>query len=115
MKVFKEEKVTDQLGHWVSILDYAHLKGKSISTIRRSIKANLIKYKLEDGKYFIFCSKNFDTKSDSIEIAELRQRIIKLSEENDELKMLIKLYEERSQLSFDFPLLPELPTEFNHL
>lgn len=115
MKVFKEEKVTDQLGHWVSILDYAHLKGKSISTIRRSIKSNLIKYKLEDGKYFIFCPKMISAKNDSLEIAELRHKIVKLTEENDELKMLIKIYEEKSQLSFDFPFLPELPTELNHL
>lgn len=114
LESFKEEKVTDQIGHWVSILDYAHLKGKSISTIRRSIKANAIKYKLEDGKYFIFCnnSKNNQNSDENLkyEVQALRLKVKELSEENSELKMLVKLYEDRSQLTFDFPI-PELPQE----
>jgi TolA-binding protein len=115
MNNFKEEKVTDQLGHWVSILDYAHLKGKSISTIRRSIKANHIKFKLEDGKYFIYCQQTTSSKNDQSEIDQLKLKIEKLSEENDELKMLIKIYEEKLQFTFNFQELPELPIELNPL
>ncbi len=108
--------MTDNIGHWISILDYAQQKGKSISTIRRSIKANLIKYKLEDGKYFIYTNLN---RSHSLnneqnileENFKLKEKIIKLTHENDELKMLVKIYEERSQLSFDLPSLPELNKE----
>jgi TolA-binding protein len=107
--------VTDQLGHWVSILDYAHLKGKSISTIRRSIKANHIKFKLEDGKYFIYCHHVTPSKNNQNEIVQLKQQIEKLVEENEELKMLVQLYEERLQLTFNFQELPALPNELNHL
>ncbi|MFZ4712888.1 MAG: hypothetical protein ACOYL6_04205 [Bacteriovoracaceae bacterium] len=111
--------MTDNLGHWVSILDYAHLKGKSISTIRRSIKANLLKYKQEDGKYYIYCNgvkthpQTQGLNRDELvnENIRLKNKINELTEENSELCMLIKLYEEKSQLTFNFPNPPEVPSE----
>ena len=44
----------NQEGIWLSILDYANVKKTSISTIRRSIKSGHIKFKEENGKYFIW-------------------------------------------------------------
>ena len=41
-------------GRWLSILEFANYKGKSVSTIRRYIKAERVKFKEENGKYFIW-------------------------------------------------------------
>ena len=41
-------------GKWLSVLEFAAHKKKSISTVRRYIKANRVKHKEENGKYFIF-------------------------------------------------------------
>jgi predicted site-specific integrase-resolvase len=38
---------------WLPLNDYANQHQISVSTLRRRIKTNKIKYKLEDGKYFI--------------------------------------------------------------
>ena len=38
---------------WLSILDYARFKGISISTIRRYIKAERVRFKKENGKYML--------------------------------------------------------------
>lgn len=38
---------------WLALNDYANKHQVSISTLRRRIKSNKIKYKLDDGKYFI--------------------------------------------------------------
>ena len=39
---------------WLALLDYSHQFHVSLSTLRRRIKANSIKYKLEGGRYFIW-------------------------------------------------------------
>ena len=39
---------------WLDIVEYAQLMKVSISTVRRAIKANKVKFKLQDGKYFVF-------------------------------------------------------------
>lgn len=38
---------------WLSLNEYANRHQVSISTLRRRIKSNKIKYKLDDGKYFL--------------------------------------------------------------
>lgn len=38
---------------WLPLNDYANKHEVSVSTLRRHIKSNKIKYKLEEGKYFI--------------------------------------------------------------
>ena len=38
---------------WLPLNDYANRHQVSVSTLRRRIKSNKIKYKLEDGKYFL--------------------------------------------------------------
>lgn len=104
-------------GNWLSISEYSQYRDISISTIRRYIKAERVKYKLESGKYFIFVSdenytlrvnqKEREELSLKMEILELKDRIKSLEEENNDLKMLVDLYEgnkiERSQ---DLPDLP---------
>ena len=88
-------------GKWLSVLEYASYKKKSISTVRRYIKANRVKHKEELGKYFIFVKNYQDEYSNNErELLALRlenQRINKenqkLIEELNEFKMLINIYE----------------------
>ncbi|MBI2608762.1 MAG: hypothetical protein HYW47_04085 [Deltaproteobacteria bacterium] len=41
--------------NWVPLQQYSLKKGVSTSTLRRRIKTEKIKYKLHEGKYYIFC------------------------------------------------------------
>ena len=77
---------------WLSLVDYAVLKNLSISTLRRYIKRDRVKYKLEGGKYYI------STLNDQDRLKELERRNEQLREENDELRMLIALYEAKGSL-----------------
>lgn len=113
-------------GQWLSITDYSEYRNISISTIRRYIKANRVKYKKEHGKYFIYVSdENYqirqqkrekDEFSTKMEIVELRTRIRELEEENNDLRMLVSIYESRTDTTqsvrIDLPSLPpEVPGE----
>ncbi|MGE4231727.1 MAG: hypothetical protein AB7F43_00205 [Bacteriovoracia bacterium] len=78
----------DSNGNWLSLVDYSALSGISISTLRRYIKANKIKYKVEDGRYQI--QANGVEKQN-----ELEQKLAFAQEQIDELKMLVAIYEEK--------------------
>lgn len=97
-------------GSWLSIIDYADYRGKSISTIRRYIKANRVKYKEEKGKYFIWAHSYRPSENDKelyalkIEIEQLKKLNTALIEENAEYKMLINIYEKNK--SFTPPDIP---------
>jgi cell shape-determining protein MreC len=105
-------------GVWLSINDYSRYKSVSISTIRRHIKNNILKYKEENGKYFIYVpsTEKLRLKEEEeilklkLEIELLRSRIRQLNEENSALKMLVDLYEGQDQQN-NRPVLPELPPE----
>lgn len=101
-------------GKWLSILEYASYKSKSISTVRRCVKANRVKYREENGKYFIWV-KNYvsSTTSDERAVLESKLELERLKKENRELKndvsemrMLIQLYESGHMLP---KTLPESP------
>lgn len=106
-------------GIWLSILEYSQLKNISVSTVRRYIKADRVKYTKEDGKFSIFMtSENYKrfkgSENDDSEMLELKLRIQELEIknkslrlENDELKMLVDIYE-GSKVSAKIEL-PELP------
>lgn len=104
-------------GKWLSVLEYAAYKNKSISTVRRYIKANRIKFKDENGKYFIWVKNFSDQKSnEEKEVFELKLENERLKKENriikeeiNELKMLVQIYESEKTLNKN--QLPELPTE----
>ncbi len=109
-------------GKWLSVLEYASYKKKSISTVRRYLKANRVKYKEENGKYFIWV-KNFvpkyseDEKSIvnlKFELERLKKENLELKEEISELKMLVTLYENGQMLSSgnkSSQNLPEIPLQ----
>ena len=105
-------------GVWLSINDYSRYKNVSISTIRRHIKTNILKHKEENGKYFIYIpsSDRIKLREDEeilkikLEMELLRSRLREVLEENNELKMLVEIYESqihRPGLKLEHP--PEMP------
>ena len=106
-------------GKWLSVLEYASYKGKSISTVRRYIKANRVKFREENGKYFIW-TKNYiplhtqDQKEvieSKFEVERLRKENQELKEELAEAKMLLELYEKGKMQPQFKRQLPELPAD----
>ena len=97
---------------WVSIQEYSLNNSISISTIRRRIKAGRIKFKLVNGRYEIFdasvaaisggashsfsCPALKDMEVIENRIEELEKDNQRLKEENSELKMLLRVLEEKS-------------------
>lgn len=92
-------------GVWLSINDYSRYKNVSISTIRRHIKNNILRYKEENGKYFIYVhsTEKLQLKEEEellrikLEVELLRSQNRQLREENNELRMLVNLYENEKQ------------------
>lgn len=109
----KEAEMTTTEGVWLSISDYSRYKNVSISTIRRHIKSKVLKTKEDNGKYFIYVPSISKVKVREeeellrarLEIELLRTQLRQLQEENNELKMLVELYEGPQNLP---PGLPEL-------
>ena len=109
-------------GHWLTIPEYSDYREKSISTVRRYIKSNQVQHKLDDGKYYIFVSdenyqkkKNFQDKEEMglrFKLMELESRVRSLEEENNDLKMLVQIYElEKREETIEKVQLPEIPNE----
>ena len=99
----------NQDGIWLSILDYASAKKISISTIRRSIKAGHVKFKEENGKYFIWMkdlSAQKEELAKNLETEFLKRRNRELEEEINDLKMLLQVYEGMNR--DELPPLPEI-------
>ncbi len=104
-------------GLWLSISEYSQLRNISVSTIRRYIKSERVRFKKENGKFLIFMSKEnynkYENKNSTegeflkakLEIQELQFKLKNLQLENDELKMLVDLYEGQSNTN----QLPEIP------
>lgn len=107
-------------GVWLSISDYSRYKKVSVSTIRRHIKSKIIKHKEENGKYLIYVSSadKLREKEDAevlklkLEVEELKIALRALQEDNNELVMLVDLYEKQiSATKIDAKELPpELPS-----
>ena len=87
--------------NWISLMDYAMKKGVSLSTLRRYIKSNKVKYKVESGRYLLWDDTgggSTDSPKNSTKNSEddkLAMKLQKAQEEIAELKMLIALYEEK--------------------
>lgn len=104
-------------GVWLSINDYSRYKNVSISTIRRHIKNNILKYREDNGKYFIYVASTERIKLREeeeilrvrLELELLRSQMRVLGEENNELKMLVDLYERQSMAVTQVESPPEVP------
>ena len=105
-------------GDWIPLMDYAMKKGVSLSTLRRHIKANKIKYRVENGRYLLWDSEpgvsvptdlparvvmpsaqpaRTDLQSSMLQskFQRLERDLQKAQEEIAELKMLVAIYEEK--------------------
>lgn len=102
---------------WLPLMEYAMKKGVSLSTLRRYIKANKVRYRIEAGRYLLLdeeasssgdiptensevhsgVPQDFDLASWNGENTELAQSLARAQEEIAELKMLVSIYEERLQ------------------
>jgi hypothetical protein len=93
-------------GIWLSLNDYCHYKAISVSSVRRHIKKNILKFKEEGGKYFIYVpsKEKLDLREQEaslkmrLENEYLKQQIRSLKEENAELRMLNDLYENQKNI-----------------
>ncbi len=104
-------------GYWLSISEYSNYRKVSVSSIRRYIKAGRVKSKLVDGKYKIYVSdenyslrvnlKEKEELSVKLELHELKTRVRLLEEENNDLRMLVSIYETQGKKLKELP--PELP------
>jgi len=79
-------------GNWIPLLAYAVSKGISMSTLRRRIKANQIKYQLKSGRYFIFDDGAYPLEDPQKVIADLQDQIA-------DLKTLVKVLESKAPQS----------------
>lgn len=94
-------------GHWLTIHEYSQFKSISVSSIRRYIKANRVKWKKQEGKYLIFvdaqkiepAKKNLEQEMIALrlQVDELKKKLKTLSEENNDLRMLVNIYESKQQ------------------
>jgi cell shape-determining protein MreC len=104
-------------GVWLSITDYSTYKKVSISTIRRHIKTNILKHREEDGKYFIYVASSDRVKLKEeeemlrvkLELELVRSQLRQIREENNELRMLVDLYENKTNDIFKIVEPPAFP------
>lgn len=97
----------ERKGVWLSVLDYAQFKKISISTVRRYIKASRVTVRKVEGRYEIFVAEErMNVQADKnekellqlkLENQELKKQIQKLTETNNDMKMLIQIYEGASK------------------
>lgn len=103
-----ERSDSTEAHQWLDIIQYAQLKNISISTVRRMIKNHQVKWKKNRGKYYLFAPERLnETQEQFIEKREdylqgleeenstLRKQLERIAEENQELKMLVTLYESK--------------------
>ena len=102
-------------GIWLTILEYANYREISVSTIRRYIKDNRVKTKKDDGKYLIWVNQeNYSKRAGNerellelkFETQRLADRVKLLEEENNDLKMLVNIYESKPEIHEQLPQLP---------
>ena len=102
-------------GAWVSLIEYSHRKNISVSTLRRKIKKQSIHFKLEEGRYLLWCDVPSVDESKSpvnegsaggsnqleSKVDKLQSELMRAHEELAELKTLLALYEEKLPQSLD--------------
>jgi hypothetical protein len=85
----KTQTATD----WIPLVEYAHKKDISLSTLRRHIKAGKIPYKVDQGRYLLFDDAPH---SSDMPAPSIQMQLQQAREEIAELKTLIAFYEERT-------------------
>jgi len=91
----------DLSGTWIPLMDFAMRRGVSLSTLRRQIKANKVRYRLERGRYLLFdelrshAARGPDGEELGRRLRAVEGELERAREEIAELKMLVALYEEQ--------------------
>jgi predicted site-specific integrase-resolvase len=104
-------------GQWLSLIEYATRNDVSLSTLRRHIKARKLRYKSENGRYFLWDERaarnggqleiqsaagapatgpSRDSAHDQT-FEELKHQLQKARKEIAELKTLVAFYEDQSE------------------
>jgi hydrogenase maturation factor len=102
-------------GVWLSINDYSRYKSVSVSTIRRHIKNDILRHREEEGKYLIYVPSMERIKLREeeevlrlrLEVEMMKRQLRELRDENNELRMLVDLYENKGKGIAEAP--PEFP------
>ena len=98
-------------GQWLSLMEYAQRNDVSLSTLRRYIKANKVRYRSEKGRYLIWSDSEISSLSsafpslgspdiDSIQsdsLSNLRLQLQRAQKEIAELKTLVAFYEDQTE------------------
>jgi predicted site-specific integrase-resolvase len=100
-------------GQWLSLMEYATRNDVSLSTLRRHIKASKVRFKTENGRYFIWNDQTapifngqltFQTSPSTTSVPardpsydDLKLQLQKAREEIAELKTLVAFYEDQSE------------------
>ena len=90
----RTESNSEALGAWIPLLHYAMKTGTSLSTLRRHIKANKVRFRVENGRYLLWDASIAESMNDRSDVVQLKTDLQKAKEEIAELKTLIALYEE---------------------
>ena len=98
---------------WLDIVEYAACQKKSISTIRRYVKAKKVQAKFENGKFYILVADGQNNRPGSAleekvlrtqkENEKLKKKLSKLEEERRDLEMLVQIYENKNIPPPDIP------------
>lgn len=91
---------------WLPLTDYSSKYKISVSTLRRRIKADDIKYHFQDGKYFIYDEQ--PSRSEPFRLEQYRPEQIKSDLNSNSLKSRPSLNTLESNLIFDDEVLNEL-------
>lgn len=103
----------NQNGKWLSIVEYSLYRNISVSSVRRYIKSDKVQCRLIKGKYYVWATNYYkkladqNTQDQNGDLALLLEQNNQLKEENQELKMLVQLYERRQNDHVETP--PEIP------
>ena len=76
-------------GQWIPLLAYAVRKGMSMSTLRRRIKANQVKYQIKKGRYYLWDDGGYPLEDPHKVISDLQEQIA-------DLKTLVKVLESKA-------------------
>lgn len=101
--------LVQESGSWIPLLEYAVRKNLSLSTLRRYIKSDKVRYRLEKGKYFLLDESpqigrelNDPAQLDfQIKALQYEEELQKARQEIAELKTLIAFYEDHHSVRAD--------------
>ena len=81
---------SEKVDNWLALNEYANKYQVSISTLRRRIKSNKIKYRLDDGKYFLEDSTSNEGLSIDMPMTNQSAKVVASSDSISTTKLLLE-------------------------